>query len=110
MDFLTRVLLVAAAAAALAFLGVALVRFAKKRSVGALALGSILLLFGVGAIKDPENHAIAQAKAPKLKEEDDSGDPPNDKTGQFGNARCRPTAPGPLRRFAATLPEPRRWA
>jgi uncharacterized membrane protein len=78
MDFLIGLLVSTAVAVVLLFLGVSLVRSAKRRSVGALALGSILLLFGIGNVREPENQTIEQAKAPQPKKGEDSGGRPND--------------------------------
>jgi hypothetical protein len=69
------------AVVALAFLGalmVRAVRYAKKGSPGAQALGLTLLLFGWGNIRDPTENIVQQAKQLKRREEDDAGDPPND--------------------------------
>ena len=78
MDFLIGVLFATVATAALAMLGVHLIRSAKRRSPAVLALGAILVLFGVGAVKDPESQAIEQAKTPRAKKGEHSGDPLDD--------------------------------
>ena len=78
MTFLIGVLLSTAVAVLLLFLAVSLMRSAKRRSAGALALGSVLLLFGVGNVRDPENQTIEQAKTPQPKKGEDSGGPAND--------------------------------
>jgi hypothetical protein len=69
------------ATVALAFLvwvGVQAVRLAKKGSPGAEVLGAAFLLFSLGNFRDPLNEMVQEAKRPKRREEDDSGDPLNE--------------------------------
>jgi len=66
------------AIASLFWVGVQAVRFAKKGSPGAEVLGAALLLFSFGNFRDPLNETVQEAKQLKRREEDDSGDPPNE--------------------------------
>jgi len=54
-----------------------LVQYGKRKSRGAYALGSLLMLFGVGNVRDPSNQAIQEARQYKHSEDDDSGEPPD---------------------------------
>jgi hypothetical protein len=55
-----------------------LVRYTRKRTKGAYALGAVLLQFGFLNLTDPENRAPQEARELKKREEDDAGDPPNE--------------------------------
>ena len=74
---LERTALTAVIVVALIYVGVRLVRYGKKRSAGAVALGAVLMLFGLGNVREPENQFLEQAQPPK-KREGESGDPPNE--------------------------------
>jgi len=65
----------AVALVVLIFVGVRMVRGAKKRSPTMVALGAVLLLFGFGNVRDPQQQLTEQAQPPK-KREGESGDPP----------------------------------
>ena len=57
-------------------LGVQLVRFGKKATPAAHVLGATFMLMGFGNMRDPSNDMVQQAKQLKQREDDDSGDPP----------------------------------
>jgi len=59
-------------------LGARAVRYAKKGSAGAQVLGAAFLFFSMGNMRDPSDEIMQQAKQLKRREEDDSGDPPDD--------------------------------
>jgi hypothetical protein len=59
-------------------LGVQLVRLSKKGSTAAHVLGATFMLMGFGNFRDPTNEFVQQAKQLKQREDDDSGDPPDD--------------------------------
>lgn len=60
---------------ALACVGVQLVRYARGRSAGAYAVGAVLILFGVGNVRDPAQQMLSRAQ-PQVRNNDDPGDPP----------------------------------
>jgi hypothetical protein len=60
------------------FLLYRIVKWARKRTKGAYALGAVILPFGLGNVADPELRLVRQAQEQRKKEEDDSGDPPAD--------------------------------
>ena len=59
-------------------LAVRAIRFAKRGTPGAQALGAGFLLMSVGYFRDPVREMVEEAKEAKREEEDDSGDPPNE--------------------------------
>ena len=75
LTLLLEITLSAAALAAFIYVGVRMVRGAKRRSPTVIALGAVLLLFGFGNVRDPQNQLTEQAQPPK-KREGESGDPP----------------------------------
>lgn len=42
-----------------------------------VALGAVLMLFGLGNVQDPANNVVREAKALQPEDDDDTGDPPN---------------------------------
>lgn len=66
------------ALASLLALGVQLVLSSKKGSAAAHVLGATFLLIGFGNFRDPTNETVQQAKQLKQREDDESGDPPDD--------------------------------
>jgi hypothetical protein len=72
-----RLLLPSAGFVILVILMVWLVRYAKRGSRGAHALGAAFLLLGFGNVKDPTDEIAQQAQRYKLRDQDESGEPPN---------------------------------
>ncbi len=62
----------------LAYAGVRLIHYARRRSTGAYVLGAALLLFGLGNVQDPRNEALLVAQQLKPKKGNDAGDPTED--------------------------------
>ena len=55
------------------------VRWARQRASGAYVLGALIIpIGGMGNVSDPDYKVVDQAKQIKQKEEDDTGDPPNE--------------------------------
>ena len=54
--------------------GVWLVRYAKRGSPGAHALGAVFLLFGMGNFRDPTNSTVQESNR-RGEKDDDSGEP-----------------------------------
>jgi hypothetical protein len=57
-------------------LAIWLVRGARRKRSGAFALGAVLMLFGLGNVREPDNLPILEAKRVKPKKGNESGDPP----------------------------------
>ena len=73
---LLQVVISVIALAALVFVLVRLVRYAKKGGKGLQAFGAAMMLFGFGSPKDPVNDIVEQAEKLKRSDEDYAGDPP----------------------------------
>ena len=57
-----------------------LVKWARRRAKGAYVLGAALApFFGFGNVSDPDFRIVNEAKQLKKREEDDAGDPPNER-------------------------------
>jgi hypothetical protein len=61
-----------------AALAVRAIRFAKRGTPGAQALGDAFLLASFGYFGDQTREMVEEAKDLEREEEDDSGDPPNE--------------------------------
>jgi hypothetical protein len=80
LEIALRVLLVASALGLLVWLGVALVRGAKRGGKGVQALGAVMLMFGWGNMRDPRNDTVAEAKDGRIRRGETSGDPYDDES------------------------------
>ena len=78
LEITFRVLLAATACGLLLWLGVSLVRGAKRGGKGMQALGAAMMLFGWGNLRDPRNDTVAEAKDGRIRRGAESGDPPVD--------------------------------
>lgn len=78
-DITTAVYVLAAmgCAAALIWLGVVMVRAAKRGGGGMQALGAALMMFGWGHMRDPRNDTVAEAQDGRIRKGTHSGDPMN---------------------------------
>ena len=59
----------------LVWLGVALVRRARRGGKGVQAIGAALMMFGWGHMRDPRNDTVAEAKDGRVRRGTHSGDP-----------------------------------
>ena len=75
---LLRVILTVGALAGLVWLGVALVRGARRGGKGMQAIGAAMMMFGWGNMRDPRNDTVAEAKDGRIRKGNESGDPPPD--------------------------------
>jgi len=78
LEIAIRVLLAASALGLLVWLGVALVRGAKRGGKGMQALGAAMMMFGWGNMRDPRNDTVAEAKDGRIRRGTEAGDPPSD--------------------------------
>jgi hypothetical protein len=78
MHLVSQAVFAAVAFAFLLGLGVRAVQHAKRGSAGAHVLGAAFLFFSMGNMRDPTDDIVQQAKQLKRRDEDASGDPPND--------------------------------
>ena len=72
---IAQVVFAAVALGSVLALGGRAVRFAKKGTPGAHVLGTAFLFFSMGNFRDPTDDVVQEAKKPRRREEDDSGDP-----------------------------------
>ena len=71
-----KVLAELAGAALLIWLGVIMIKAAKKGGGGMQALGAALMMLGWGNMRDPGNNPVAEAQDGRLRKSEDSGEPP----------------------------------
>jgi hypothetical protein len=72
-------LLAAVAVLLIPYLLYRVARWARARTTGAYVLGVVLApVIAAGSVVDPDSRIVNEAKQNKEREEDDSGDPPND--------------------------------
>jgi hypothetical protein len=77
---LTSSLLAAVAVLLIPYLLYRVARWARGRPTGAYVLGAVLApVIAAGSVVDPDSRIVNEAKQSKESEEDDAGDPPNDK-------------------------------
>jgi hypothetical protein len=69
------VLAVMGGAAALIWLGVVMVKAAKRGGGGMRGVGAVLMLFGWGNMRDPRNDTVAEAQDGRIRKGTSSGDP-----------------------------------
>jgi hypothetical protein len=69
------VLAVMGGAAALIWLGVVMVKAAKRGGGGMRGIGAVLMLFGWGNMRDPRNDTVAEAQDGRIRKGTSSGDP-----------------------------------
>jgi hypothetical protein len=74
-EIFLRVLLVTAALTALCVLGIFLMRYARRGGKGFKAAGAMLMLFGWGNMRDPNNDTVAEAQDGRIRNGESSGDP-----------------------------------
>lgn len=76
-DIATAVKVLAAigGAAFLIWLGVVIIKSAKRGGGGMQAIGAALMLFGWGNMRDPSNNPVAEAKDGRAEKGSPSGDP-----------------------------------
>ena len=76
-EILLRVLVGALACGLLVWLGVALIRGARRGTgKGVQALGAAMMMFGWGNMRDPRNDTVAEAKDGRIRKGEATGDPP----------------------------------
>ena len=76
-DITTAVKVIAALGCAVVFiwLGIAMVKAAKRGGGGMHALGAAMMMFGWGNMRDPRNDTVAEAKDGRIRRGAWSGDP-----------------------------------
>ena len=76
-DITTAVKVLAAlgGAAVLIWLGVVMIKAAKRGGGGMQALGAALMMLGWGNMRDPANNPVAEAQDGRLRKGTDSSDP-----------------------------------
>jgi hypothetical protein len=75
LEIVLRVLGVALAFGLLAWLGVALVKGAKRGGKCMRSIGAAVMLFGWGTMRDPANNPVAEAKDGRIRRGEYGGDP-----------------------------------
>ena len=70
-----RTILTFLALVGLVWVGVAMVRSARRDGKGIRAIGAALMLFGWGNLRDPRNDTVAEAKDGRIRRGTHSGDP-----------------------------------
>lgn len=66
--------------AVLIWLGIVMVKAAKRGGGGMQALGAAMMMFGWGNMRDPRNDTVAEAKDGRVRKGNYSGDPFDDDT------------------------------
>jgi len=81
-DIATAVKVLAAlgGAAALIWIGVVVIKAAKRGGGGMQALGAAMMMFGWGNMRDPGNNPVAEAKDGRAEKGSPSGDPLDPRT------------------------------
>jgi hypothetical protein len=69
------VLAVAGAAAALIWLGVVMVKAAKRGGGGMRGIGAALMMFGWATMRDPRNDTVAEAQDGRIRKGNSTGEP-----------------------------------
>jgi len=77
-EVLLRVLLITAALTIPCVLGIFLMRYARRGGKGFKAAGAMLMLFGWGNLRDPNNDTVAEARDGRIRKGTHSGDPLDD--------------------------------
>jgi hypothetical protein len=70
-----KVLAALGAAGALIWLGVVMIKSAKRGGGGMRGIGAVLMLFGWGNMRDPRNDTVAEAQDGRIRKGVHSGDP-----------------------------------
>lgn len=71
-----KVLAVLGVASVLIWLGIVLIKAAKRGGGGMRGLGGALMLFGSwGHMRDPANNTVAEAQDGRVRRDEESGDP-----------------------------------
>ena len=60
------------------WLGVVMIKAAKRGGGGIQALGAALMMFGWGNMRDPSNNTVAEAQDGRIRKGTHSGEPPGD--------------------------------
>jgi hypothetical protein len=69
------VLAVAGAATALIWLGVVMVKAAKRGGGGMRGIGAALMMFGWATMRDPRNDTVAEAQDGRIRKGNSTGEP-----------------------------------
>jgi hypothetical protein len=64
-----------AGAALLSWIGIVMVKAAKRGGGGLGGIGAALMLFGWGNLRDPANNPVAEARDGRIRRDEYSGDP-----------------------------------
>lgn len=75
MDTLWRVLLITALVTGVFVLGLVLMRRARRAGKARQAMGTLLMLFSWGHMRDPRNDTVAEAQDGRIRRGTSSGDP-----------------------------------
>lgn len=69
-----KVLAAVGAASALIWLGVVMIKAAKRGGGGMRGIGAVLMMFGWGNMRDPRNDTVAEAQDGRIRKGTHSGD------------------------------------
>ena len=75
METVWRALLITASLTGLFVVGLVLLRWARKAGKGRQAMGTMLMLFSWGNMRDPRNDTVAEAQDGRIRKGTHSGDP-----------------------------------
>ena len=70
-----KILAVGGGLAMLSWVGIVMVKAAKRGGGGMQALGAAMMMFGWGNMRDPRNDTVAEAKDGRIRKGNYSGDP-----------------------------------
>jgi hypothetical protein len=73
-----QVLAVLGAASVLIWLGVVMIKAAKRGGGGMRGVGAVLMMFGWATMRDPRNDTVAEAQDGRIRKGTHSGDPLDD--------------------------------
>ena len=58
------------------WIGMVMIKAARRGGGGVRGIGAVMMLFGWGNMRDPRNDTVAEAQEGRIRRSDESGDPP----------------------------------